>query len=943
MGESAWGAASELVERAGELDALRDGISAASAGDGQVIMIEGAAGIGKTRLLASAAAIARDEGSSSVRPRRSARAGLRFRRRQTALRTAPRPVGGAGPCEALAGAAGPTESLLVGERPATGGDPFGLLHGLYWLSANLAEETPLLLSIDDAQWSDAPSLRWLFHLARRVDELPIVLIVAVRPRSGGAADELIEAIHALPSTETLSLGPLTADGIGALLEVALGAGPDAELVGVCAEVSGGNPFLLKELAQSMAADGLSSPGEAAARARDVRPETVSRAVLLRLARLTPEAQEIARAVAILGSEVAVRHAAELAGCDEPTAGEAADVLAAAGMLDAGRPLSFSHSLMRDVVHSDLAEADRAARHKRAARLLAADGAPAEQVAAHLHLTEPAGDQWVVAALGEAADEAASRSAPDIAANYLARAAAEPPSIESRPRLLLELGRLESIAARFEAAEHLTEAYRLSTDLETRIAAAEAATPFLLASGRKLEAVEMLEPVLGELSVHDPERASQLEAQFVGASMLDPDSVALADERFGKLDPAPDRASVGAQMMLCHLAYRRMWRAEDAALAAATAEAALGDGRLLAERGVLPPELTGPLVTLVCADRLSIAGEQVAVVSDAARASGAGHAIAFAGTMAGSLALRRGALPDAEAEARAALDITIKSGFLLADAVNAAFLIPALIERGGLDEAEMVVDEIGLAGEVPRMTPFLMFLSVRGRLRLAQGRSEDGLADLLECGRRCVAFELRNSIFVPWRASAAVAHRAAGDLGAARALVEEELDAARAWGTPGWIGAAEALAATFSDDRSEAIERLRGAVGLLEDSPARLEHARALVELGAALRRDNKRAEARQPLRDGMRIAQVCGSEVLVDRAAEELRATGAKPRRAVLAGVDSLTASELRVARMATQGLTNREIAQALYVTSRTVETHLRHCYQKLEIDGRGELAPALE
>jgi DNA-binding CsgD family transcriptional regulator len=139
-----------------------------------------------------------------------------------------------------------------------------------------------------------------------------------------------------------------------------------------------------------------------------------------------------------------------------------------------------------------------------------------------------------------------------------------------------------------------------------------------------------------------------------------------------------------------------------------------------------------------------------------------------------------------------------------------------------------------------------------------------------------------------------------------------------------------------------IELLREAVDYLERSPARLEHARALGELGAALRRSGKRREAQQPLREALDLADRCGGRVVADQARAELLVTGARPRRARLAGVEALTPSERRVAQLATQGLTNRQIAQALFVSRPTVVTHLRHCYQKLNISTRKQLPAAL-
>jgi DNA-binding CsgD family transcriptional regulator len=149
--------------------------------------------------------------------------------------------------------------------------------------------------------------------------------------------------------------------------------------------------------------------------------------------------------------------------------------------------------------------------------------------------------------------------------------------------------------------------------------------------------------------------------------------------------------------------------------------------------------------------------------------------------------------------------------------------------------------------------------------------------------------------------------------------------------------AAALVAQPSDE-----EGLAASVALLRDGGARLELARSLVEMGAALRRAGRRADAREPLREGLEVAVECGADALAGRAHEELVAAGAKPRRDPTESRSNLTPSERRVAHMAAEGMTNREIAQALFVTENTIETHLRSVYRKLDIHSRSQLAGAL-
>jgi len=196
--------------------------------------------------------------------------------------------------------------------------------------------------------------------------------------------------------------------------------------------------------------------------------------------------------------------------------------------------------------------------------------------------------------------------------------------------------------------------------------------------------------------------------------------------------------------------------------------------------------------------------------------------------------------------------------------------------------------------------------------------------------------------IAWRSHAALAHLALGQPAAARRLAEEELGLARRFAGPSAAGVALSVLG-LAVGGAEGIECLREATAVLEASPARLELARALVNLGAALRRSGQRVQAREHLHRGLEMATLAGASALASAAHEELLATGARPRRVFIHGTDALTASERRVARMAAQGLANPEIAQALFITRKTVENHLSSAYRKLGIASRTELAKTVE
>jgi DNA-binding CsgD family transcriptional regulator len=234
-----------------------------------------------------------------------------------------------------------------------------------------------------------------------------------------------------------------------------------------------------------------------------------------------------------------------------------------------------------------------------------------------------------------------------------------------------------------------------------------------------------------------------------------------------------------------------------------------------------------------------------------------------------------------------------------------------------------------------------FLYSRGYVRAALGDARQGLDDLLACGRRQARWQTTNPAVIPWRSAAALVALGLGRRDEARDLADEEVSSARRFAAGRTLGIALRAAGLVAGGE-KGLDLLQEAVEALERSPARLELARALTDLGAALRRQRQRTAAREPLRRGLELAQRCGARPLAEHARIELLATGARPRRLALSGLESLTASEHRVARMAAEGRTNREIAEALFVTQRTVETHLGHVYRKLGISNRSELANSL-
>lgn len=303
-------------------------------------------------------------------------------------------------------------------------------------------------------------------------------------------------------------------------------------------------------------------------------------------------------------------------------------------------------------------------------------------------------------------------------------------------------------------------------------------------------------------------------------------------------------------------------------------------------------------------------------------------------------MRRGALAEAEADTRAALELATEHNLIITVPFQASSLGMALLERGKLNQAAAVVEDVPLTPAHMEAITGLVLLEARGRVRLARGQRAQAIDELRHCGQLADCAGLRNPNFLAWRSALALA-LAPEQPQEAWELAQTELTLARRVDAPRAVGIALRVCGLLADAQQR-IELLEQSVAVLEGTPARLELAHSLTELGAARRRAGARTAARQPLRRALDLAARCGATPLVERAREEALAAGARPRRPWTSGVDALTPSELRVARLAAQSLSNREIAQALFITTKTVSDHLSGAYRKLNISSRDQLAAVM-
>jgi DNA-binding CsgD family transcriptional regulator len=926
-----------LLERSAELEEITRALGAAAAGDGSLLVFEGPAGIGKTRLLEATRVTAEQRAFRLL----TARGGelerdfaygvVRQLLERAVVAAAPeeRAVLLSGPATHAAAAIG-VESA---PGPATEDQSFAVRHGLYWLVSNLAARTPVMLAVDDAQWADAASLRFLAYLARRLEGLPVLIAITVRTGDAPADDVLLAELLGGAGAAHVAPAPLSAAATAALLEDRCARAVAPAFAAACHAATGGNPFLVGELATALRDDDIAPVEANARRVSELGPRTVARSLMLRLGRVSAETVRFARAVSVLGVSADPRHAGALADLREDTALAAFDALAAVGVLAPERPLRFAHPILREAVYRELPPGERDALHAAAAALLTEGGAPPSEIAAHLLATPPRGDAATVEALRDAARSALGQGAADLAARYLQRALEEPPA-DPAP-VLGELGKAEWLAGEdpVGAVGHLREALAGTTDPATRTALVIALARAAFSIGDVAGASAAVEEELADPGDATRDQILLMEAELGSIQLLHEGTPEVRRRIAGFADLPGD--TIPELLVLTNVATMH-WLQGDADTTARIAERSLGGGRAVAETGADSIAVLQAVWILTYAERHELALRTIEDCMKIAQRTGSLFGLSVSLGMRAIIAYRTGDLQRCEADSRSAVQLPGLQPFVH-PTVHTYLALP-LIERGELDEADDVMERSWVGPYLPLLVHMNLAFYARALLRIAQGRLEEARDDLLELGDRDARVHLTNP-GIPWRAAAARVLSRLGDEREARRLAAEHLEHARRWGTAGAIGVALHAQALVEGAH---VADLADAVSVLEESPARLDHAHALVDLGAARRVAGARTEAQETLRAGLEAARACGATALVRRAHEELIAAGARPRRLQFSGLESLTASERRICELAADGRSNRTIAQELFVTPKTVENHLGRAYVKLGISSRDALGGLL-
>ena len=840
-----------LLEREIQVAALQALADAALNGDGQFVVIEGSAGIGKTRLLAEARAIA---GSAGMRVLAARGGEFEGEFAYGIVRQLFEPLlASAAPelrAELLSGPAALVEPLfgasqLAATRDAPAEGSFAILHGLYWLAANVAFQQPTLLAIDDLHWADTPSLRWLLYLTRRLEGVPLLVVAGARPPEGESRDPtLVAELIADPEAAAIRPEPLGPASIAVLARELHGLKPDEAFCAAVETATAGNPLFVGAVLDAVARDGIDPIAEHVPSLLEIGAQGVARAVGLRLARLSPEALALLRAASIFGDGTELRHAAALAGVESSELGAAAAALVRLDLLRREDPLEFFHPVVRSAVYETLDVVERNAAHRMAAELLLQAGALPESAAGHLLRVAPQADAFVVSTLRQAAERSLAQGAAEAAVGYLSRALDEQIDPAVRAEVLVELGLAER-RTNGPAANHLRAGLELLTDPARRGGVALELGRALYFTNRIEDAVAVFEQALDEVDrARDPDLHDQLLAELINSAWWHRETYPIAEARIAKLDLDALHGGLGSEILLATMAQHESRLALHRERAIELSRRALAPGNLLATGSIA---FFYAVVTLF---RAGLLDEAVPILDQAvaqARRRGDIFNLAFMLMWRGYCQTRRGDLRAAVADLREALDLAVTHGMRVAWPNNIGFLAHALLEQGDSDEAASVIDEGGFPEQLPVDQLHLVWLRLcRALVRIETGSPERGVEDLLQVGEtvRPVAFD--NPSGLPWRSWAAEGLRLLDRNDEARTLADEELVLARRWGDPHAIGASLRVLGLVEGGEA-GIALLREAVEVLAGSES---SARAC----ACPRRPGRSPAPREPADRGARAA-----------------------------------------------------------------------------------------
>ncbi|MFG1971166.1 AAA family ATPase [Nonomuraea fuscirosea] len=916
-----------LLHRDVELAAVREVLSRIRGSSPSVLLIQGARGMGRTTLLNAALSTLAETGAVLLMAR-----GHPAEREHPfgVIRQLFEPL-------MAAGRAPPTGLTLDEERKdAVTPD---VLHGLYRATRSFTGDQPLIIAVDDVHHADQQSSEWCSYIARRLDGLPIAMILTSADPGESGGNDLARNLAALPYMRLLRPAPLPHLAARRLLACQLGTAEqqvDAEVALACHQLTRGNPALLHELATRLARTGVSATRDELPRVLEAGAAAMTETALGWLTDSDSGADaagvDLLRALAVVAPDDGLELAAMLAGHGQDAARVAAARLRALGLITGSPPGRFPHPGVQQAVLAGMDPDERDRLHRRTAALLHRLGAPLSSSARHLMSAGPTGDPLTVTVLREAAEEAGGNHAWQDATGYLHRALAETDDRDTVLEVTAELGAVEKHRDLPACLRHLRTVYGR---VKRAPQALMSMTPFadLLVTVNSAEAGE----VLAEAAT-----TAAATPQFAGAdlALLFAAQALLWGRSAGQIGVRRLGRSFGT---LLTPAAREFL----SALALATGARGRNLPRMLAQtrrcmdgQGAVP--LTAVL-PLVWGDRLDEASYWSERLVSETRDEGSSTRLALALLARAEVRYQLGSL---DAALRDANDAIASAREVQAEGFHAAATACAariLVERGELEAAETALGTVRTYGDWhPLISGHV--LDALGRVHLSHGRPRDGLLTLLECGRRLTAAGITNPACVPWGTNTILAYTLSGERSAARMVAERELELARAWGAPTTI--ARALSAgSVAHEGATRLDMLHEAVDLLAHRGARLEQARAMLRLGIAQRQAGDTGKAHETLAMALRLAADCGAVRLAALADKHRTATA--PRRPAAPSANGqdghpLTVGERRVTDLVLRGMSNLEVATVLSISKRTVDTHLARIYRKLGIHTRAELAVIL-
>lgn len=876
-------ASASLWERDEEITAIGqviDTLCADRSSSGSLLMVRGEAGLGKTALLAEIRRIAEQRNCTvwSTRGGETLRS-VPFNVVRQLLQPALVSLMPEEAREYLGDwydIAGPALGITEpGERQA---DPQGVCDGLVAGVRRLARrDWPLVLLIDDAHWADQETLRWLAAFAERLDDLSVLVVVARRPGEvSGESARHLESIAAASGHPDADLNALTPDATAGLTRATLGAHADAPFCREVWAVTGGNPYETVELLAKVQDSELEPTESAAAELRALNRSARGGGLVARLEELGIDATRFAWAAAILGTGISVDLVAELATMEPDDAMRCAELLQGARILTEPDPanaqagdgdLEFVHPLIATAVYNSIPDALRTAMHGIAAQVVTESGRGAAMASRHLLQVHPDDDEELVEQLREAAREHLAVGAPDAARRCLERALLEPPLPEVHARVLYELGCATLLTAPATTIDHLQSALGMrGLDGDERVDAVFRLSQALLHNDQMEEAVRTVE---AEAARHEqgPARLRLQAVQYMWEGIYAGESNSPGrSERLADLASTCTGRDNSERALLMLRGFDALIHGENAEEVVELCDRALVNGRLAPGLGWTDTEWGIELLLMLAnsytyTDRLdraeSLYNEALRIYESAGWSGG--H-LALAHAHVGVGHRRRGRLREAEASLRESLRLAerVGRGLPLYWCVTCN-LVEVLLARGHVDEAWAIADQYDFG---PPYTSAMVMpdpRSVRGRLLLAVGRTQDGINELEEAGKAVAARGHHNPVLVPWALDLARALASEDPVRAGRLAADTRRQAER-FGTDTAIGEALRCAAALETGQ-RAVRLLAQAVTYLEASPCQYEHAAARIEYGIA-------ARSVPELNRGLALARSCGADGLVAQALE---------------------------------------------------------------------------